>query len=108
MGVFMALITAVGIMICISAIPASHDEKLIGLQIKSDGKQIMVAPGACRIDGKTVTVMTSAAFEVDLPEPERHLDEEYVLSSEKPSGWMNGTHLTGCFAPHASTVLPGT
>ncbi|MCX7826701.1 MAG: GDSL-type esterase/lipase family protein [Verrucomicrobiae bacterium] len=69
-----------------------------GLEITTQGAAVVVAPGECRIGGRTVAVASSAKLAVEPAPIIAVANEPITLSADKPAGWSKGTRLRGCNA----------
>ncbi len=73
-----------------------------GLELSAQGAAVVVAPGACEINGQVVRVAVAIALPV-APGPVVSVtnDPPYRLSADKPQGFAKGTRLRG---PNARDV----
>lgn len=83
----------------------SNPNVVSGLGIEIDENRVIIQPGVCRVGGKEVQVQQKATFEIPPAGSILVEKEPYVLSSDRPNTWAQGTHLKGCNSN--STVIPG-
>ena len=89
-----------------------EDDFEIGeIRITARGSSVIVAPGNCKIDGKTVRVIQPVKLIVE-PSPVITVTDELLnLSADKPAGWAKGTRLKGCRARDVNayrSFVPGS
>jgi lysophospholipase L1-like esterase len=71
---------------------------LAAVEITAERRNVVVAPGTARIDGKAVTIAQRVTLPV-APAPILSVsDEALKLSVDKPVGWSKGTRLQACNA----------